>query len=137
LVLGAKLWEEKGKAIGVSVKSVDSEGVHMEETFVSEFKGFGRFPSGRNMGTLNIVTRPDGFSSGIGQGMFTTQDGDSVVWKLNGLGKREAEKEKSIAIVQFMTTSQKLSWMNSLIVVIDAISDPKTMELSDTGYEWK
>jgi len=33
--------------------------------------------------------------------------------------------------------SQKLSWMNSLIVVLEAITDPKTMELSDTGYEWK
>ena len=137
MVLGAKLWEEKGKVIGVSVKSVDSEGVRVEETFASELKGIGRFPSGRNMGTLNMVTRPDGFSNGTGQGIFTTQDGDSVVWKLFGLGKLEAGKEKSVAIVQFMTTSQKLSWMNSLIVVIEAIADPKTMELSDTGYEWK
>ena len=137
LVLGEKLWEEKGKAIGVSVKSIDSEGVHMEETFASELKGIGRFPSGRNMGTLNIVTRPDGFSSGTGQGIFTTQNGDSVVWKLFGLGKLEAGKDKSIAIVQFMTISQKLSWMNSLIVVLEAIADSKTMEISDAGYEWK
>jgi hypothetical protein len=137
LVLGEKVWEEKGKATGMSVKSVGPEGVHIEETFASEIKGLGRFPSGRNMGTLNVVTRPDGFSNGTGQGIFATQDGDSVVWKLFGLGKREAAKEKSVAIVQFMTTSQKLSWMNSLIFVIDAISDPKTMEISDTGYEWK
>ena len=81
LVLGEKVWEEKGKGIGVSVKSVGPEGVHMEETFASEVKGLGRFPSGRNMGTMNIAARPDGFISGTAQGIFTAQDGDSVVWK--------------------------------------------------------
>jgi hypothetical protein len=138
LVLGEKLWEEKGKATGVSVKSVGPEGVHMEENFASEVKGLGRFPSGRNMGTINYVARPDGFSSGTGQGIFTAQDGDSVVWKCLAFGKPEAAgKDKSIAIIQFMTTSQKLSWMNSFLIVYESIGDMKTMEFSGTGYEWK
>jgi hypothetical protein len=131
------VWEEKGKVIGVSVKSVDSEGVHIEETLASEFKGLGRFPSGRNMGTMNLVARSDGHSSGTGQGICTMQNGDMVVWKLYGLGKSEAGKDKGVAIIQFMTTSQKFSWMNSLIVVYDSIGDMKTMEFSGTGYEWK
>jgi hypothetical protein len=137
LVLGEKLWEEKGKMTGVSVKSVGSEGVHMEETFASEFKGIGRFPSGRNMGTINIVVRPDGHSSGKAQGICTTQNGDMMVWKLFGLSKPEAGKDKSVAIIQLMTTSQKLSWMNGLLVVYESIGDMKTMEFSGTGYEWK
>jgi hypothetical protein len=137
LVLGEKLWEEKGKVIGMSVKSVGSEGLHMEQTFASEVKGLGRFPSGRNMGTVNSVARPDGFSSGTGQGIFTAQDGDSVVWKVLAFGKPEAGKEKNVAIVQFMTTSQKLSWMNSLLIVYESIGDMKAMEFSGTGYEWK
>jgi len=137
LVLGKKLWEEKGKVTGMSVKSIDSEGVHIEETFASEFKGIGRFPSGRNMGTINVVTRPDGFSSGTGQGICTTQNGDMFVWKCYALSKTEAGKDKGPAIIQFMTTSQKLSWMNSLLVVYDSIGDMKTMEFSATGYEWK
>jgi hypothetical protein len=137
LVLGAKIGEEKGKVIGVSVKAVDSEGVHVEETFATEVKGLGRFPSGRNMGTLNVVTRPDGFFSGTGQGIFTTQKGDNVVWKCQYIGKPVAGKHKSVVIVQFMTKSQKLSWMNGLIGVEESIYDPKTMELSGTGYEWK
>ena len=137
MVLGKKLWEEKGKVTGMSVKSIDSEGVHIEETFASEFKGIGRFPSGRNMGTINVVTRPDGFSSGTGQGMCTTQDGDMFVWKCYALSKTEAGKDKGPAIIQFMTTSQKLSWMSSLIAVYEGISDLKTREFSGTGYEWK
>lgn len=139
LVLGAKNVEEKGKVIGLSVKAVDSEGMHMEETFATEVKGFGRFPSGRNMGTLNFVTRPDGLFSGTGQGIFTAQKGDNVVWKCQFVGKPEARggKHKSIVIVQFMTTSQKLSWMNSTIGYEESIYDPKTMEISGTGYDWK
>jgi hypothetical protein len=137
MVLGEKTVEEKGKVIGFSVKAVDSEGLHVEESFATEVKGFGRFPSGRNMGTLNVVTRPDGVFSGTGQGMFTAQDGDNVVWKCHFVGKPEAEKHKSVVIVQFMTTSQKLSWMNSTIGYEESIFDPKTMEISGTGYDWK
>lgn len=51
MVLGEKIADEKGKVIGMSVKSVGPDGVHIEESFVSEVKGFGRFPSGRDMGT--------------------------------------------------------------------------------------
>ena len=137
MVLGEKMWEEKGKIIGISVKSVGPEGVRMEETFASDVKGLGRAPSGRNIGTLDIIETPGGFFSGTGQGMFTTQDGDIVVWKVYSIGKMEAGKSKSVNIIQFMTTSQKLSWMNGYIAVDEGITDPTTMELSGTGYEWK
>ena len=137
MVLGKKLWEEKGKITGMSVKSIDSEGAHIEETLASEFKGLGRFPSGGNMGTMNVVGRPDGFYSGTGQGICTTQNGDMFVWKCYALSKTEAGKDKGPAIIQLMTTSQKLSWMNSLLVVYESIGDMKTMEFSGTGYEWK
>ena len=138
LVLGEKLWEEKGKGIGMSIKSVGPEGVHMEYTFASEVKGFGRVPSGRNMGTVDFVEAPGGAgSSGTGQGIFTTHEGDIVVWKLYSLGKPEAGKSKTVNIMQQMTTSKKLSWMNSLIVVEEAIVDEKTMEFTGTAYEWK
>jgi hypothetical protein len=137
LVWGEKIAEEKGKAIGISVKSVGPEGVHVEETFVSEVKGLGRFPSGRDMGTLNIVERAGGVFSGTGQGTKTTQDGDSAVWKCYLIGKLEAGKYKCLITIEFMTASQKLSWMNGLIAIEELISDPITMELSGTAYEWK
>jgi hypothetical protein len=121
----------------VSVKSVGPEGVQLEETFASEVKGLGRFPSGRDMGTLNVVERPGGVFSGTGQGTKTTQDGDSAVWKCYFIGKPEAGKYKGLAIIEFMTASQKLSWMNDFIVIEELILDPKTMELSGTAYEWK
>jgi hypothetical protein len=44
----------------------------MEMTFVTEIKSLGRFPSGRNIGTMDVVEGSGGFFSGTGQGIFTT-----------------------------------------------------------------
>ena len=137
LVWGDKIAEERGKAIGFSVKSVGPEGVHVEETFVSEVKGFGRFPSGRDMGTLNIVQRTGGISSGTGQGTKMTAEGDSLVWKCYLIGKLEGGKHKSLVIIEFMTTSPRLLWMNGLIAIEELVADPQTMEFIGTAYEWK
>jgi len=136
LVLGEKLWEEKGKTIGMSVKSVGPEGIRMEQTFTTEVKGLGRSPNGVNMGTLDFVQTPSG-GFGTGQGIFTSQDGDIVVWKCYFIGKIEAGKNKAVNIIHFMTTSQKLSWFNSLVAVEDAFTDMKTGEIGGIGYEWK
>ena len=137
MVLGEKLWEEKGKSIGMSIKSVGPEGVHMEQTFTTVAKGFGRSPSGTNMGTLDLVQAPDGSESGSGQGIFTSQDGDVVVWKAYFFGRLEKGKDKSFGMVKFMTTSPKLAWMNKVIAAMEGVADLKTMEMTNTGYEWK
>ena len=137
MVLGEKIWEQKGKVIGMSIKSIGPEGVHMEQTFTSTVKGFGRNPNGTNMGTLDLVQAADGSSSGSGQGIFTSQDGDSVAWKFYFLGKMEEGKSRAVGIIKFMTASQKLAWMNKTIATLEGISDTKTMEMSATGYEWK
>lgn len=136
MALGEKIGEEKGKVIGISVKSVGPDGVHLENTFATEVKGFGRWPSGRNIGTMELIHGLGGAVSLTGQGIFTSLDGDSVVWKCYGLGKSEAGKTKGVIIIQNMTSSQKLSWMNGSIVVEEGITDQK-MEISGTIYEWK
>jgi len=137
LDLGEKIAEEKGKAISMSVKSVGPEGVHTEVSFVSQVKGFGRFPSGRDMGTISGLERPGGIFSGTAQGTKLTTDGDSVVWKAYIIGKVEGGKRKDLSIIEFMTTSQKLSWMNGFVAVEEAVPDLVTMEFSGIAYEWK
>jgi hypothetical protein len=89
LVLGEKIFEVKGKVTGVSIKSKGPEGVRVEENVAAEVKGFGRFPSGRNIGAMELVTTPDSNASGTGQVTFTSQEGDSAVWKFYVLGKIE------------------------------------------------
>ena len=137
LVLGEKQWEEKSKAVGMAVKSIGPEGARFEHTFTSTVKGFGRFPSGTNMGTIDFVVAPDGSSSGNGQGIFTSQSGEAVTWKIHLFGKREKGKDKSFGILKFWTASKKLVWLNGTIHALEGISDPKTMEGSDIGYSWK
>jgi hypothetical protein len=137
LVLGEKLWEERGKVMGFSVKSPGPEGQRMEQSFTSVCKGFGRFPNGTNMGTVDVVMFPNGGYSGSGQGIFTSEDGDAATWKLYFFGKMEALKGRDFGIVKFWTTSQKLAWMNKTIVAMEGTINAKTMELSTTGYAWK
>jgi hypothetical protein len=137
LVLGEKLWEEKGKIMGFSIKSAGPEGQHMEQSFTSVCKGFGRFPNGTNVGTMDVVMAPDGGYSGSGQGIATSQDGDVLTWKIYFFGKMEAQKGRSFGIISFRTASQKLAWINKTVVAMEGTVDAKTMELSTIGYEWK
>ena len=139
MVLGEKQWEEKGKAVGMSVKSIGPEGVHMEQTFTSTTKGLGRDTglNGTNMGTLTFVQAPDGAFSGNGQGIWTSQGGETVTWKIYFFGKNKAGKGRSFGIVQWRTASKKLARMNGAIGAIEGIADMKTMEMTATGYEWK
>jgi hypothetical protein len=100
-------------------------------------KGFGRFPNGTNLGTLNFVQAQDGSYSGSGQGIFTSQDGDAVTWKIYFLGRSEAGKGRDFSIIKAWTASQKLAWANKTIFAAEGTSDSKTMEMIATGYEWK
>ena len=137
MVFGEKLWEEKGKIMGFSIKSAGPEGMHMEQSFASVAKGFGRFPNGTNVGTMDVVMASDGGYSGSGQGFYTSQDGDALTWKIHFFGRMEASKGQSFAIIKFWTASQKLAWVNKIVVAMEGTVDAKTMELSTTGYEWK
>lgn len=137
MIGGEKLWEEKGTLIGASVKSTGPEGMHFEQTFTTEVKGFGRVKNGTNVGTLTVFMAPNGVMSGTGHGYCTNEDGDTVIWKHAFTGKVEGTKGKSVGILQFWTSSPKLSWMNNLIVIEEGSTDTKTMEIGGTGYEWK
>src|SRR5215203_4830564 len=61
MALGEKLFEESGKIVSFKVTRVHPvEGMTMEVSFTSEIKGFGKFPSGRNIGSGIITNNPNG-----------------------------------------------------------------------------
>ncbi len=134
--LGEKLWEEKGAAIGASIKSVDANGVAFEYTVATEVKGFGRYPSGRNVGTISLQQGPITNMS-KGQGLFTTTDGEFVPWHFVGIGKMIGTKSRAAGLVIFSTQSQKYAWMNDTLSLLEIDGNADLTELSDTGYEWK
>lgn len=141
MVLGEKLFEEVGKVTSTRVVSVHPvEGVKMEVSFASEIKGIGNFPSGRNLGSGTMTQYPHGSTNAEYRGVVTTAEGEHFMWWAHEKGRmteQEGEKVKSIVIVSGVTNSQKLSWMNKLVVAIDNEFDPSVQQFRGIGYEWK
>jgi hypothetical protein len=110
----------------------------MEVSFASEIAGTGRFPSGKNLGSGTITQYPHGIVDQSNQGSFMTTEGDHFVWWAHGKGKVvEGGKVKGLIIVTGFTNSQKLAWMNNLIMALETEFDPTSQKFKITGYEWK
>jgi hypothetical protein len=141
MALGEKLFEESGNVTGFKVTKVHPvEGVTMEVSFTSEISGIGRFPSGKNIGSGTMTQYPHGIVDQSNQGsiMTTAEDGAQFVWWAHGKGKVvEGGKVKGLIIVTGFTNSQKLSWMNNLIMALESEFDPESKMFKITGYEWK
>ncbi len=68
------------------------------------------------------------------QGIMTTTDEDSVVWKLCYAGKASGAGGKLTGTVTFMTMSEKLVWLNSTICIMESTGDAKGG--TNVFYEW-
>ena len=144
MTLGEKLFEESGNVTGFKVTKVHPiEGVTMEVSFTSEIRGIGRFPTGKNLGSGIITQYPHGIVDGSYQGsMMTTAQGDSsdeqfVWWAHEKTKMVEGGKFKGLTMMTGFTNSQKLSWMNNLIIALDLETDPESQKFKATAYEWK
>ena len=139
MALGEKLFEESGNLTGFKVTKVHPvEGVTIEASFTSEIRGIGRFPSGRNLGSGTMTRYPHGIVDQSNQGSVMTNEGDQFVWWAHGKSKViEGGRVKGLIIVTGFTNSQKLSWMNNLIIALDLESDPESQKFKATAYEWE
>ena len=142
MVLGEKLWEGKGKSAGQgSIKSVGMEGITSEYSWTAQVKGMGRAKGiDANINVTAIMkSAPKGTPASKDQGIFMTMTGDMGVLKGFDLMKMTGgENPKAVGLWRFMTTSEKLNWMNDLIALVtfEAL-DPMWMESNITIYEWK
>jgi len=136
MALGEKVSEEKGKAVGMSIKSISADGVTIEGSFVGEVQGFGRFASGRNMATITITQGPK-TSRSTGQGVYVTKDGESLPYHFSAIGKNVGDRHRDVALITFSTLSQKYAWVNDLLFVLDLNASLDLSEYTDTAYEWK
>ena len=144
MVLGEKLFEESGNVVGFKVTKVHLvEGVTMEVSFTSEIRGAGRFPSGKNLGSGTVTQYPHGIVDGSYQGSFMTigedgSSGDQFVWWAHEKTKMvEGGRFKGLTMMTGFTNSQKLSWMNNLILALDLETYPESQKFKATAYEWK
>jgi hypothetical protein len=140
MVLGEKLFEESGNITGVKITRVHPiEGVTTEVSFTSEIRGEGKYPNGENLGSGTMTKYPHGVIDATWQGSLTiAEGGDQFIWWAHEKSKIvEGDKIKGLNIMTGFTNSQKLSWMNNLIIVIEIDGSISSMKFKATGYEWK
>jgi len=138
VVLGQKLFEEQFRPAGGAIKSIGSEGVETEFSITSEITGFGKAEgiTGTNMGTLRTLAQPSGIGTGTGLGVMTL-NGETVTWKLRFAARSSAAGVKYVCTATFMTMSQKLSWLNETICVVEGESGADlTQPGTNVFYEW-
>ena len=138
MALGEKLFEESGNIVAVKVTKVHPmEGVSTEITFTSKIKGEGKFPNGKNLGSGIVTNYPYGIMDASFQGAFTTEYGEQFMWWAHEKSKIvEGGKFKGLIIVTGFTNSEKLSWMNNLIIALDIEGSTLSNEFKATAYEW-
>jgi hypothetical protein len=140
MILRDKLFEENGNIIGLKITRVHPiEGLTTEVTFTSEIRGEGRYPSGENLGSGIMTKYSHGVIDATWQGSLTiAEGGDQFIWWAHEKSKIvESGKIKGLNIMTGFTNSQKLSWMNNLIIVIEIDGSISSMKFKATGYEWK
>jgi hypothetical protein len=139
MALGEKLFEESGKVVGFKVTRVHPvEGTTMEVSFTSELKGFGKFPSGRNTGSGIMTQYPHGVVDVSYQGTaMLAEEGEQFMWWAHEKSKlADGGKIKGMVMVSGFTNSQKLSWMNRLLMILESEFDPAAQQFRTTAYEW-
>ena len=139
MTLGEKLFEESGNVTGFKVTKVHPiEGMTMEVSFTSEVRGIGRFPSGKNLGSGTMTQYPHGIVDSSYRGSVMTAEGDQFMWWAHEKSKvGEDGKVRGLIMVTGFTNSQKLSWMNNLIIALDLETNPESQTFKATAYEWK
>jgi hypothetical protein len=139
MALGQKIFEEAGKISGFKVIKVHPlEGVTTEVSFTSDVKGIERFPSGKNLASGTITRYPHGIIDATWHGcLTTTEHGEQFMWWGHEKSKvLENGKITGLNIVTGFTNSQKLSWMNSQIIVVELDGSVTSEEFTATAYEW-
>ena len=138
MALGEKLFEETGKIIGMQVESVHPiEGIKMDVSFAGEIKGIGKFPSGRNLGSGTVTQYPHGAVNAQYKGVATIEGEQYIWWAHEKSRVREGGTVRGIVIVSGYTNSQRLAWLNDLVMVIEVENDASFQQYKGTAYEWK
>ena len=132
-MLGEQIGEAKGKRIVRRVISTDP--LTVEVTFEDSGQLLGVPTTG--MGTYTSVVREDGSIYGEGEGVNTTQDGESITWRGTGLGKFGTGGGVSYrGMLYFRTTSEKVARINNVCGAFEYEVDPAGNTISKV-WEWK
>jgi hypothetical protein len=122
MALGEKLFEESGNITGLKITKVHPfEGVTTEVSFTSEIRGDGKFPNGQNLGSGIMTKYHHGIIDSTSHGsLMTAENGEQFIWWAHEKSKVvEGGNIKGLNIMTGFTNSQRLPWMNSLIIALE------------------
>jgi hypothetical protein len=81
---------------------------------------------------------PHGIIDGTWHGSLMTAEGDQFMWRAHEKSKvAEDGNIKGLNIMTGFTNSQKLSWMNNIILALELSGSVFSQKFKATGYEWK
>ncbi len=129
--------DERGKIIGTRVlPSQPGQGPKMELTFQTTGKILGM--DFNNIGTLKSVPKSEGVLYFEGQGVVTTEDGETASWTTQGVGKPTGPGIAATlrGTVFFHTSSQRLARLNSMCVVV-AVEIDGSGNMNAELWEWE
>lgn len=67
-----------------------------------------------------------------------TAEGEQFIWWAHEKSRLEdSGKIKGMVMASGFTNSQKLSWMNRLLMILESEFDPAAQKFRTTAYEWK
>jgi len=139
-MLGDKIWEASGKAIGQRViagdgMAGDGKGPRQETTFGGS--GYLLGIEGTSVATYWEVQRPDGTRYGEGTGIYTANDGSVVEWTANGVGTRDAQGATNYrGAVYFQTAAPAFIRLNGVCGVTEHAMDAQGNS-HGVVWEWK
>jgi hypothetical protein len=138
MAFGRKLFEESGKITSFKLVKVHPvEGVTTEVSFKSDVKGLEKFPTGKNLGSGTITKYPHGIIDAAWQGSLMTETAEEFMWWGHEKSRvLDDGKIRGLNMVTGFTNSQNLSWMNSLIMLIELAGSTYSDEFSASAYEW-
>ena len=135
--LGEKIADERGSITAMRViPGAEGQVPKVEVSFQSAGEILGIPATG--IGTYSAVTRPDGLLYGEGQGIITTKDGETAIWKGNGVG-RPTGRGSAVSwrgAVYYQSTSEKLRRLNGVAGIFEHETDENGNTIGRT-YEWK
>ncbi len=139
MAIGQKLYEESGKVTGFKITKVHPvEGTVMEISFMADVKGFSKFPSGRNIGSSVVRQYPHGMMDTSLQGNIMTVERDQIFYWAHEKSKivEGGKKTKGAGTISLFTHSQKLSWINNIILADEVEIDLDSQQFTVAAYEW-
>ena len=132
-MLGEQIGETKGRRLVRRVISIDPPTAEVSFEDAGQMLGI----STTGMGTYTSTVRPDGSIFGHGQGLNMTQDGETVVWSGDGVGKFGPGGSVSYrGMLFFQTASQKLARLNNACGAFEYEVDASGNTVAKM-WEWK